>query len=316
MLKNCILSAAAALLLAASCAGAGNEGTSGAQFLRIGVGAKASALGETGAVSTGVQSLFYNPAGLNDVRNIEASFSQVQWVQDVNYSNLAFAKKAGWGVYGAAVSYLSMPDIQEYNNLGVKLPDSYSASDMAVSFGYGRMLTSRLGLGLTAKYISSKLESETASAAAADAGLKYELIPEVLRAGFAVQDLGTPLKYISKSEPLPLNVKLGGEYVLKFDEGTGTDNKILLFSDLNHMQDAGFYANFGADFLVTYSEGASFSVRAGYKTNVSDKGSGFSAGFGVDMKKYVIDYSYSPMGDLGKAQRLSFTMRFDGKNEE
>ena len=316
MLKNCILSVAAALLLAANCSGAGDEGTSGGQFLRIGVGAKASALGETGAVVSGVQSFFYNPAGLNDVRNIETSFSQVQWVRDVNYSNLAFAKKAGAGVYGAAVSYLSMPPIQEYNNLGVRLPDTYSASDMAVALGYARMLTSRLGLGLTAKYISSKLESETASAAAADAGLKYEILPEALSAGFAVQNLGTPLKYVSKSEALPLNVKIGGEYALKFEEGTGEDNKILFFSDLNHMRDAGFYANFGVDLLVKYSEEASFSVRCGYKTNVSDKGAGFSAGFGADMKKYVIDYSYSPMGDLGKAQRLSFTLRFEGKNVE
>ena len=316
MLKNCILSAAAALLLAANCSGAADEGSSGAQFLRIGVGAKASALGETGAVSSGVQSLFYNPAGLNDVRGIETSFSQVQWIRDVNYSNLAFAKKAGAGVYGAAVSYLSMPSIQEYNNLGVKLSDSYSASDLAVALGYGRRLTSRLGLGLTAKYISSKLESETASAAAADAGLKYEVIPEALSAGFAVQNLGTRLKYISKSEALPFNVKLGGEYAVKFEEGMGTDNKILLFADLNHMQDAGFYANFGADFMVRYSEEASFSVRGGYKTNVSDKGSGFSAGFGADMKTYVIDYSYSPMGDLGKAQRISFALRFGGKSEE
>jgi len=310
MLKKCFFPVAAALLLAANCFGA--EGSSGGQFLRIGVGAKASALGESGAVSSGAQSLFYNPAGLGAVKNTEAAFSQVKWISDMNYSNLAFAKKAGAGVYGLAVSYLSMPSIQKYNKFGAKLADTYSASDMAVALGYGRNLTARTGLGMNIKYISSKLESETASAAAVDAGIKYEVLPEVLGAGLAVQNLGTPLKYIDKSAPLPLNVKLGAQYVFHIEGDSGQRNKITVLSDLNHMRDSGFYGNFGLDLMVSYSEETSFSLRGGYKTNTSEKGSGFSAGFGLDMKNYAVDYAYSPMGNIGQAHRVTLTLRFPG----
>jgi hypothetical protein len=188
--------------------------------------------------------------------------------------------------------------------------------DMAVTLGYSRMLTSRTGLGVGIKYISSRLESENASAGAVDAGIKCDVIPETLSAGLAVQNFGTQLKYISKGAPLPLNVKLGGQYLFKLEDTMGPDNRIALLSDLNYMKDAGFYANLGVDFMVSYSQDASLSLRGGYKTGAEEKGSGLSLGFGVDMKKYVVDYAYSPLGDLGKAHRLTLTLRFSGENRE
>lgn len=316
MLKNWIFLVAVALLLAPDCSGAGTEGASGGQFLRIGVGAKSSALGEAAAAGAGVQSLFCNPSGLSGVNNAEAAFSQVQWVGDINYSNLAVAKKAGAGVYGLAVSYLSMASIPRYNNLGVRLSDNYSAMDTAATLGYGRALTPRTSLGMGIKYISSKLESETAAAAAADAGIKYDVIPEALSAGLAVQNLGTPLKYINKSDPLPLNVKLGAQYIFKIENDIGAKNNIVVLSDINHMKDSGFYANLGIDIIVNYSADASFSVRGGYKTNAGEKDAGLSLGFGINMGKYAVDYAYSPMGDLGKAHRITLTLRFDGEKRK
>ena len=315
MLKTCILTIASVIFFAALCPGASAEGVSGGQFLRIGVGAKTSALGESGAASSGAQSMFYNPAGLNDVKNTELSLSQVQWIADINYSNAVIAKKTGAGVWALAVNYLSAPPIASYDKFGNRLPADYSVADMVVALGYSWMPTPRTGLGLDLKYISGKLEADTAKAAALDAGFKYAAIPGALNLGFVAQNIGTRLKYINEGDSLPFNIKFGGQYVFRIDEANEAGKSVSIFTDFNHMSDAGLYANLGVDFTAEYSPGTSFAVRGGYKTNAADKGGGVSFGFGVDIKACTIDYSYSPMGDLGKAHRVSVTVRLDGKKD-
>ena len=158
----------AALLFLIACPWAYAEGTAGGQFLRIGVGAKASAMGEAGSVASGAQSMFYNPAGLNNVQATEFSFSQVKWIMDINYSNLALARRSASGVYGLAVNYLAVPTIGKYDKFGNKLAANYSVRDMAVALGYSRQVNPRTGWGADIKYISSRLETATAGALAVD----------------------------------------------------------------------------------------------------------------------------------------------------
>lgn len=312
MVKIIFLSAA---LLGAACPGASAEGTTGGQFLRIGVGAKATALGETGATITGAQSMFYNPAGLAAVTGTEFVFSQVKWIMDVNYSNLALVKGNGDRAYGLAVNYLSLPSIGKYDKYGNSLGESYSVSDMAVAFGYARRLTPRKAWGADVKYISSRLESESATAFAADAGVSYSAVPGTLETGFALQNLGSRLKYVSAGDPLPLNARLGGRYLIRLTDNTGDKNRqnVSVLADLNSMKGAGFYANLGLELQVNYVEGTLCALRAGYKTQASGSAGGISFGFGLEMAKYTVDYAFSSMGELGQAHRLSLTMRFDSK---
>ncbi|OGS51435.1 MAG: hypothetical protein A3J79_05495, partial [Elusimicrobia bacterium RIFOXYB2_FULL_62_6] len=265
MMKIYILAAA---LLAAGCPGAFAEGTAGGQFLRIGVGAQASALGETGATISGAQSLFYNPAGLAEVNGTEFVFSQVKWIMDLNYSNLALAKSSGDNAYGFAVNYLSVPSIAKFDKYGNDLSESYSVGDVAVTAGFARRSDPRRTWGVNLKYISSKLESASASAVAADAGLKYDVRPGVFGLGFALQNLGTKLDYLGEGDALPLNARAGGRYIFKLENNTGDRNKqsVSVLADLNSMKGAGFYANLGSELEVSYVEGTLFALRVGYKT--------------------------------------------------
>ncbi|HNW43375.1 MAG TPA: PorV/PorQ family protein [Elusimicrobiales bacterium] len=302
----------AALLLLSAGPGfaADSEGTSAAQFLRIGVGARESALGETGAVVSGALGMFYNPAGLGDVTGTELALSQVKWVMDVNYSNLAVARNCGFGVLGLSVNYLSMPKIDKYDKLGNKLDASFTAADMAAALGYGVKLSPRLGLGASARYISSSLDDKTAAVVAFDAGVKYAAVPGVLVIGAALQNAGAKLKYETESSPLPLNAKFGGAYTLTLDRDTDLQKNISFFADVNRMKDSGLYGNAGLDFMSVYRDGTSFSFRGGYRTNAADKDAGASLGLGIGANAYLIDYSYSLLGDLGQAHRLSVTLKF------
>lgn len=309
MKKVLILSAA---LLAAFGTGARAEGTAGGQFLRIGVGARAAALGETAATMSGAESMFYNPAGLNTVTGTEFVLSQVKWVMDVNYTNLAVARNAGGRVYGFAVNYLSVPSIAKYDRYGNDLSQSYSVSDIAATFGFGRRTSPRKAWGADVKYISSRLESASAKAFAADAGLQYDAVPGKFETGFALQNFGTKLKYLNASDPLPLNAKAGGRYIIR-PQGSGGDRnnqKVSVLADLNSMRGAGFFANLGVELQVNYVEGTLCALRAGYKTQAAGSLGGISFGFGIEAPKYTVDYAYTSMGDLGQAHRLSLTLRF------
>ncbi len=313
MFKSCVL-AFAFLLSSAHClVAAGDEGVSGGQFLRIGVGAKESALGEAGAVVSGAQSLFYNPAGINDTAGTEVTASYASWVMDTGYSSLALAKKGAGGAYGLGVNYFSVPSIDEYDKYGSKLSGSYSVMDMAVTAGYGRELVPGMNWGVNVKYISSRLDTNTASAVAADAGLKYEAIPGSLTLGFAAQNVGTRMRFNREGDPLPLNLKIGGQYMLKFSEDSSLRKDVSFFTDVNELRDSGVYASFGVDMSVHYSNGNSFSVRGGYKTDVGDRNAGAALGLGVNTPAYTIDYAYSFMGDLGQVHRISLGLRFDGE---
>ncbi|MDO8803903.1 MAG: PorV/PorQ family protein [Elusimicrobiota bacterium] len=309
MLKICVLTIFALTSAAANCAAAANEGASGAQFLRIGVGAKAAALGETGAAISGVQGIFYNPAGLAGVTGGEIFASHARWILDTNYSNLAFAARAGGGVYGLAVSYLSNPATYKYDKFGTKLSETYSASDMAVTLGYAHKVAGNTDFGLNAKYISSKLDTEAATALAADLGIRCAAVPGKFEFGIVMQNAGGKLNYINEADPLPLNLKLGGQYTVNLEKARDTKKDVTIFLDVNSMKDSGPYANLGVDLLSVYDRNSYFSLRVGYRTNAG-KSSGVSAGLSLDMKTYLVDYAYAPMGDLGDTHRVSLTFKF------
>src|SRR5262245_49352629 len=69
---------------------AASGGTTGAEILKIGVGARAIAMGEAyTAMADDVSSLYWNPAGLALMQERTASFMYNQMVRDMSYQNAA-----------------------------------------------------------------------------------------------------------------------------------------------------------------------------------------------------------------------------------
>ena len=74
-----------------------------------------------------------NPAGLYFGQGTEVNMSQVIWIQDISYSNVAVSRQTGFGALALGINYLSIPAIDKYDNAGTKLEKSYSPTDMAIS---------------------------------------------------------------------------------------------------------------------------------------------------------------------------------------
>src|SRR6185437_12221378 len=77
-----------AAVFGSACAWASGPGTTAADILNIGVGARAIGMGEAYvAQADDASSMYWNPAGLALMEERQASFMYSQMVQDLTYSN-------------------------------------------------------------------------------------------------------------------------------------------------------------------------------------------------------------------------------------
>ena len=105
-----------AVLVAAqpSEAGVGKSGLTGAAFLKVGVGARAVALGSAYTTVTGdVNQIFWNPAGTAmSGGKAEILLSHNQWIADLSHQAVGYARDMGdMGTLGIGVVTLGLSDI-------------------------------------------------------------------------------------------------------------------------------------------------------------------------------------------------------------
>lgn len=295
----------AALLLPAGPAAA--AGTASAAFLRIGWGARPAAMGDAfTAAADDVDALYWNPAGLNQVKRLQQTFGHNNWLAGLNAEHAAFAlRRDPRSVIGAGVGFLSYGDIERSNNFGYT-EGYYSASDMALLFSYARQLKPKLAVGGTFKIIRERIESDTAQSFALDAGAQYDYSPK-LKLGATLKNLGTGVTLSKTSGSLPMALRAGAAYQFKKD--------LLLTSDLSMPFDDSLSLHFGGEYLYpTMVKSVRLALRAGFKT--SSMGylgalSAISLGFGLEKGGLGLDYALSPYGDFGMAHRLSLKLKFD-----
>src|ERR1700689_2585823 len=94
-------------------AGSDNVGTSGAEFLKIGPGARPVGMGEafTG-VADDIHAIYWNPAGLGTLKSPEMTGMHMQYFQNIQYEFAAFAYPTQrFGTFGFAVTNLHTDDI-------------------------------------------------------------------------------------------------------------------------------------------------------------------------------------------------------------
>lgn len=291
-------------------------GTTTASFLKIAIGAKNIAMGETGATSDDVNSVYWNPAGLTATGSKQLSLMHAIWFENISYEYLAYSHPTDIGTFGLALNYLSMKAIEKYDENDNFLTETYKPSDMAATISYSRKLSLRgeadaISVGLNVKYISSKLEDEKATAFAADVGGVYDKIKiknEKLKIGLVVQNIGTKMKFIDEADPLPLNIKLGCSYPLI----SQSPNFLISALDINKPIDNDVRVNFGTEYSRKFGENIICAARVGYKTNTKgyEAIDGISAGFGFGFKEYSLDYAFTPYGDLGDTHRVSVIAKF------
>lgn len=278
-------------------------GTSGAQFLKLGSGARSSAMGGAySAVSDDPSAIYWNPAGLNQIKERSISVTHSIMFEDIFYDWVSVVKPlAGGGAFGVGVQYMSYGKIMETDDTGLDITN-FRPNDIAVIGSYGFKIKDVM-LGISGKYISSKIKN-TAVAYAADAGAMYKLSGGKISLGLAVQNIGGEIKFNNEGDKLPLNIKFGVAYLIK--------KNWTVSADVNEPVDGGMYFCGGTEYRYRISKDITLAGRAGYNNSAAATGgiNGLAGGLGADFGKYSIDYSFSPFGDIGSVHRISFGMKF------
>src|SRR3954467_4155460 len=92
-----------------------SPGTTSAEVLKIGVGARAIGMGEAyTAQSDDVSSLYWNPAGLALMQERQASFMYDSMYKDLKFQNGAIGIPLENGALGGSFSYMSYGSIPGY----------------------------------------------------------------------------------------------------------------------------------------------------------------------------------------------------------
>ena len=278
-------------------------GTTTAQFLKLGIGARSAALGNAVAsVYTATDSIYWNPSNLGYMDRKELSFSHTIWFEDISYQWLAFALPTEkYGVFGAAVQYVSYGSMDRIDNTNVHY-GSFSPIDMALYLSYANNYK-KVYYGASLKYIYSKIEN-SASAVAADFGVNYDLNNNRTSVGAALTNVGTKMKFNKEEENLPMLFKSGISHFITYDW--------MVSFDLNFPRDNEIYFNLGTEYYIEIAKSAELALRAGYDGRNKDV-PGFNwltLGFGLQYLDYVFDYAFIPYGDIGMTHRFSFSIKF------
>lgn len=321
-------------------AGSRKSGITGAAFLKVGVGARAVALGSAYTTITGdANQLFWNPAGIAlSGGATQVTYSYNQWIADLGHHALGVTRDMGdMGTVGLGIVTLGLSGID--NNAGLdrdKIPTfmdatytgnrddqtgEYDYSDVALQLSWARKVTDKLALGLTGKWISEDIDGVTASAYAMDAGAIYNVGYRGARIGARINNLGSDLKFYTIAAPLPLTFSVGAAVDLYEMPDQGI--KVTLLSDATKPQD-------GEQLLYSALEVQVMdylSVRGGYKFNYAgvedpkinestkaridaprtEEGLTFGLGVNVPWSSYnaTVDYAYTDFGILDSVHRVS-----------
>ncbi|MEW6619408.1 MAG: PorV/PorQ family protein [bacterium] len=272
-------------------------GMCAAQFLKIGAGARPSGMGEAFcAVSNDINAVYWNPAGLYQINQKQATFMHNEWLYDIKYEFLAYCQPTDRGVSAVSLIYLRMGDLEGKDMNDNPIGD-FSAYDCALNIAYSLAANKNTYLGITGKLIQQKIENEKAKALAIDIGILHlESAKEGFKTAAVVQNLGSKLKFVQQPENLPLTYKMGISY---------KRNKLLLATDITKPEDNNTRINIGVEYLFN----PTLTLRAGYNSQ-NDLDSGWTVGAGVNLKSSQFDYAFVPYGELDDTHRFSVIIKF------
>lgn len=289
---------------------AGNRsGTVTAQFLKMPIDARVSAMGNAQvAVASGAISMAYNPAGILSVNNVAFAGTYHAWFADIAHSFLGVGVNLhDWGHVGVGVLMLSTDDmIVTTPAFPEGTGELFRAVDYAFTLSYARQISLDFGLGVNVKYIQSYLyNAEIKSGAIAfDIGSLYDIPVLKSRLGISVNNLGRDLQYIHEQYSLPTVLRFGVRTVLYEEES----NRLYSTFQISRPNDADEQYNLGFEYIFNNL----VSLRTGYRFNYDTEN--WSLGVGVSLESLGVDgtlnYAYTNYRHLAGTNMLTVEIGF------
>ncbi|MFH1278702.1 MAG: PorV/PorQ family protein [Candidatus Eisenbacteria bacterium] len=296
-------------------------GTIGAQFLKIGVGGRGTAMGESFvAIADDPSALYWNPAGIAKLEGKSHVFlSHASWPAGIGHEFAGYVFTYGGipGVMGVSLNVLQMdPMIRttEYHPDGINQPGSseleqFDAGDMAIGLSYAQFLTDKFSFGGTVKWVHQGLEDEFAEGINFDFGTLYNTGFRTITIGMTVQSIGSTMTFIDQEFSPPTTFKLG----VAMNALQSQQHSVLTSAEFNHPSDNQERANLGLEYVYTPLDRFALALRGGYMANrdIQD----FALGFGVRFPTSAnasadVNYSFANLNELGESHQVSVILSY------
>lgn len=284
-------------------------GSAGALFLRLGVGGRASGMGEAyTAVAKDASAVYWNPGAMAAVLGTHFLFMHDEYLQSIRLEQLAISHETDWGTFGLSFTGVYMDEMDRYEDVPSAIPlGTFTAWDASFGVAYSRYIIPNLSAGVTAKLVYENIDESTANGFAFDAGLYHiSRIPGVKFAA-VIANLGKPIKFEDdnfqgQEVELPRAGKLGASYEKRF---SAIDTDVLATFDLVLPNDDDARQHIGLE--LGYLERV--FVRGGFKGGYDSQGPTFGAG--IAYREFFVDYAVLFFdNDLGDSHRFSLALRF------
>ena len=314
------LALTAGLVVAAAPARAGfgttDEATSGAQFLKLGGGARAEGMAQAyTALPNEADAMYWNPAALSRIDRHSVTLMNSILPAGINYNFLGYGQKLSNSYnIGASIQYLSQPPIDQTDSSGFSTGSAFHPSDFAGAIGGAYTIHNEdygfldgASFGATGKYISSTI-TKTAYTFGFDLGFlsaPFRVLDREMHLAYVAQNIGGSLKFQQLSDPLPTNLRFGTSMALA--------KGWLLDLDVDEPLDNAPYFALGTEYRLEVSDEASFAARFGVNSRAfGDAGnfSGLTLGLGARFSRLGIDYAFAPLGALGMTNTISASFSF------
>ena len=217
--------------------------STGVPFLLIGPNARFSGMGETGtAIADDATAMHWNPSGLAfQDKGTEVNFTHSPWLAGLNIGDLFYDYLAGRkyiksikGTIGVDLTYLNIGEVIFTDENGATNDaKNYKAYEMAFAVAYATKLNQSLGVGLTTRFIYSRLSPNsnevgneqgkgTAFITSFDLSMLWrpvtggKFLKDKFSLGVNLSNLGPKISYVdaAQADPIPTQLRIGIAYQL------------------------------------------------------------------------------------------------------
>ncbi|MBI1796777.1 MAG: PorV/PorQ family protein [Candidatus Eisenbacteria bacterium] len=289
-------------------------GTFDGQFLKIGIGARAEAMGGAFvAVADDASALFWNAAGIARIApdKSELQFNHAIWPADLKFTQAGyvFHLKKIPGALGVSVRSLYMDPMIETTayqpDPQVGTGRTFDAGMMAAGLTYARSFTDKFSAGVTLNIVHEGLAELSQQTYAFDLGTLYDVGTAGMRIGMAISNMGTDVQFIDRKARIPSVFRVGTSAMLM----QSTGQHLLGSFEFSHPPDNAERLNVG----VEYAFHDYLYLRAGDNINYDSEGVAGGVGFHFPVSVAGMadfDYAFTDMKALGAAHRFSLKFIF------
>lgn len=182
-------------------------------LLNLAPNARAAALGGSVITSPGSDpsAAYLNPSQLNPLMHNQISLNYSNYLADINYGYLAYARDYGrFGTWAAGFQYINYGDFIEADEYGT-ITGNFTAAEYTLTISASYAIDSLFRIGANLRPIYSVLERYQSWGISSDLGIYYQSVNHLTGISAVVRNLGTQLSTYAtpEKEPLPYEVMAG-----------------------------------------------------------------------------------------------------------